>query len=408
MTRLKSVDKLFRNTNFIIIGLLVVIFLEFIIFFVINTVETQPNVPVTPIKELANKIIGLCDSSLNHTSCYDKEIPKLMPSISMEEAFAVTKLVQDADPTYRYCHVLGHELSAAEVRKNPADWKNVVTRCPKGLCSNGCMHGSFQEKFREEVVDPTQLQSIKPELLDLCESRGNWKPTGAEQASCYHGLGHMGMFITNGEINQAMSLCNYLALRADGKDYRKLCYDGLFMQLFQPLEPEDKILAEGKVPDQAHVRQFCGKFPKEAKASCLSESWPLFREEVQTPDGTVRFCKLQDSDDIQRCYDVMYNIRATSLEFNKDKISGFCMAMPEEQIGRCLASSANRMIEVDYRNINDAIALCAANKAVDIKEECFQELADMAEYNLSHNSPEFYDLCNHLPDRWRSICLTGK
>ena len=50
----------------------------------------------------------------------DKEILKLMDEgYSMEQAFAVTQVVQEKDPSYQYCHVLGHYLAAKETQKDP-------------------------------------------------------------------------------------------------------------------------------------------------------------------------------------------------------------------------------------------------------------------------------------------------
>ncbi|MEZ4200780.1 MAG: hypothetical protein R3B69_04370 [Candidatus Paceibacterota bacterium] len=96
----------------------------------------------------------MCNRLRTGPKCYDEEIPKLMDAgMSMEDAFAVTATIQDLDPSYQYCHVLGHELSAKETAKDPSRWKDVVARSPLGMCSNGGVHGAFQERFRVEHFD---------------------------------------------------------------------------------------------------------------------------------------------------------------------------------------------------------------------------------------------------------------
>jgi hypothetical protein len=169
------------------------------------------------LRGYADKMVALCAGISYHPTCYDKEIPKLMQALTMEQVFGVTAIVQDLDHTYTYCHVLGHELAAAEVAKDPSKWKDVITRSPRGLCSNGAIHGAFQERFRRESLDDKEIVELKPELQDVCEPRGTWKPTGLEQGSCYHALGHLVMYITAGEIQKAVSLCGDLALKNNGQ-----------------------------------------------------------------------------------------------------------------------------------------------------------------------------------------------
>ncbi|MBI3486150.1 hypothetical protein HY025_04395, partial [Candidatus Daviesbacteria bacterium] len=52
------------------------------------------------LEEHANTVFTKCEKSIYHPSCFDVEIPKLMDSptnLSMEESFAVTKIIQDKD-----------------------------------------------------------------------------------------------------------------------------------------------------------------------------------------------------------------------------------------------------------------------------------------------------------------------
>jgi hypothetical protein len=102
----------------------------------------------------AKQIVAICKNKNHSNLCYEKEIPKLMDkpySLSMENAFQVARQVQIADTSYNFCHVLGHKLSAKETKKDPTLWQQVIGRCPQGVCSNGCIHGAFQERFRTEL-----------------------------------------------------------------------------------------------------------------------------------------------------------------------------------------------------------------------------------------------------------------
>mgnify|MGYP001566371628 CR=1 FL=1 len=148
------------------------------------------------LEEYANQVMEICASASSRPACYDKEIPKLMDVISMEQAFEVTKSIQEKDSQYWYCHVLGHNLSGRETAKNPEKWKEVVPRCPVGMCSNGCIHGALQERFRKENFSEDDLEKVLPDLSDICDEKQNWHPTGMERSTCYHALGHLLMYLS--------------------------------------------------------------------------------------------------------------------------------------------------------------------------------------------------------------------
>lgn len=362
------------------------------------------------LTQYAEEILAKCTSFTHHQTCYDKEIPVLMEQpagLTLEEAFEVTRLVQQKDPSFPYCHVLGHNLSAKEVKKDPTKWKEVVTRCPSGLCSNGCIHGGFQEKFRAESFTDTQIQAVKPDLIDLCEKRGKWNPTGLEQASCYHALGHLTMYLTDANTGKSVKLCEEITLKDDGRDLKHLCYDGVFMQIFQPLEPEDFALVKGKQPAKQDVESFCSKYEGKIKGSCLSESWPLYRQEIlDDPKGLVNFCSRSAKDQQKRCYASLVYVLTGQMNFDSDKIKKYCLGLPQTVQEICFANAASRMIETDYRYIEKSVDFCSRSETSANKEACFQELLKYSTYNFHKGSEEFFALCNSLPDVWKTKCLS--
>lgn len=357
---------------------------------------------------MAKKIVAECKGASYKPTCYDEEIPRLMDRISMEEAFEVTRIVQDMDPAYRYCHVLGHKLSARETANDPSEWKSVITRCPSGLCSNGCIHGAFQERFRTEALTDAELAKYKPEFANVCESRSGFSPTGLEQASCYHALGHLFMYVTAADIDKSLDLCKELAVK-DLRDYSQLCYDGAYMQIFQPLEPDDFALIEGKEVDKAEVGSFCDGFTGSAQGSCWSEAWPLFREELFEPKNVVRHCDhLSDWIERSRCFNVLTYVLTAQLGFDESRIYGFCSGMPSEHRANCFAQAASRMIETDYRNAPQSVALCVRGQEFDKGGLCFEELLKYSTYNFHVGSDAFTSYCSAMPEPWRNACLAQK
>lgn len=361
----------------------------------------------TALAEYATEVIAKCASVSYKPTCYDKEIPKLMDSISMEDAFKVTSLVQQQVTDYPYCHVLGHELSAREVDKNPSKWKEVLTRCPGGLCSNGCIHGGLQERFRAETFTDDEVAKLMPDLESLCESRPDWNPTGLEQSSCYHALGHLTMYVTNADINKATGICEIIAKKSDGRNFVHICFDGAYMQIFQPLEPEDFALIEGKEVKKDQLVAFCNKFTGERKGSCWSEGWPLFRAELQQPAGLVKYCSQAEIKEQSRCYDALVYVLTAQFGLDVEKVKSYCPGLPADRSPRCFADAASRMIETDYRNAGKSVQICQFAGPYDKNDVCFRELLTYSQFNFHKDSDEFNAMCSALPELWRDKCFNG-
>jgi len=354
----------------------------------------------------AREIVSHCSSSQYKPNCYEEEISGLMSEVTMEEAFEVTKLVQKDDPSYAYCHVLGHKLSEIETAKDPTRWKDVIGRCPSGVCSNGCIHGAFQERFRAEALSDQEIEKNKSELASVCEPRPGWDPTGLEQGTCYHALGHLLMYITDANIHKSVSLCEELSKKSYN-DWSQLCFDGAFMQIFQPLEPEDFALIEGKQPKREQMVSFCSAFGEKPKGSCWNESWPLSRDQILTSAGLNQFCtnSLLNEENQNRCFTAMFYVVTAQLQFDLSKIKNLCVPLPGKRSAQCFAQAAARLIETDYGNISSAIKFCSEANNDNDKNECFSELAGFSKFNFHPESEGFLKLCSSLPDKWKQECL---
>ncbi len=352
----------------------------------------------------ATNILSECSQSDYRPGCYEKEVPKLMNRISMEEAFQVTRLIQQQDSSFAYCHVLGHNLSAQEVSKDPSKWKEVVTRCPSGLCSNGCIHGGFQERFRSDSLDDAQIKQLKPDLISVCQPRQSWHPTDLEKSSCYHALGHLAMYITRADINKSLSLCSEITAGDAGNDNSQVCDDGVFMQIFQPLEPEDFALVKGKVPSKSNIQSFCRQFANKAGGSCLTEAWPLSFSQISTPTGLTTYCSQADISEQDRCFLSLEYVIVAQFKFDLSRLKNFCQELPINRSGACFAHVSSRLIETDFHNISKSVAFCAEGLPFDPENLCYKELLFYSTFNFHPGSVEQKQLCQELPEVWAKKC----
>ncbi|MAF59419.1 hypothetical protein CL631_01065 [bacterium] len=389
--------------KYIVAGIVILVVLVGLGFFYINNVNSG-------YIAIADEIIETCKNEGYRPACYDVEIPKVMDrGLSMEEAFEVTKVVQDKDDAYLYCHVLGHYLAIKETAKDPSRWKEVVSRAPGGICSNGAIHGAFQERFRVESLPDAEIEELKLELEGVCEKRENWNPTPLEGATCTHAFGHLTMYVTDANIDKSLILCDEISNNTDGRDLRQLCYDGVFMQLYQPLEPDDFALIEGQeIETKSEAIAFCDQFDGEIRGACISESWPLWREDLQSnPQETVDFCSRLKNDpkEEKRCYTAIFYVLTALSNLDEEWVSNYCTGIEASRQPQCFANAASRMIETDWRNIDRAIALCKVADGFGVSDECYDELLLYSSYNFVIGSEEFDQLCDSLPDPWRGQCF---
>jgi hypothetical protein len=360
------------------------------------------------LQSYADSIIATCASSSYHPACYDKEIPKLMDKgLSMEDSFKVTALIQNKVHDYYFCHVLGHELAEKETAKDPSKWTEVIARCPVGQCSNGCLHGAAQERFRNESLTPSQIAEAEPQLAGTCQPVVGRNYTGLEQASCYHALGHLAMYITAGKVPDATKVCDVIA-KHGREDFTETCYEGVYMQIFQPLEPEDFGLVRAFAPTTtAAAETYCNMFSGIQGGACHRESWPLYRSTLNTPDGLMHFCSLTPNES-GRCYNAMFYVLTAMFNFDTTKIETLCDGLPTDIKGQCYANAASRAIETDYRLAPTSVALCKRAEAGGVGDRCYKELLFYSTFNYHVGSPEFTAFCKQLPGDWATQCLSGK
>lgn len=368
-----------------------------------------------PNKKLAEEaaiVLEACKDENYRPACYDEEIPKVMDrGVSLEDSFKVTALIQEQDSSYWYCHVLGHNVSAKEAAKDISKWTEVVARCPQGVCSNGCLHGAFQERFRGEYVSEEELEELIPEIKSICtRAEDNRDFTGLEQASCYHAIGHLTMYITNADIDRAVKVCDRVSVEGV-QDFRNLCYDGAFMQIFQPLEPEDIALVQDIAPTtREEAISYCNQFTDMRRTACYMESWPLFKDDFDKKFGAIEeFCDRGFSKrDKTRCFNGVFYVMAARTNFDETQVSRLCSFVSDEVKAQCYANSASRFLETDYKLAEKAVDVCEQAREEGVAEACYEELLFYSAYNYHVGSESFERLCQALPSPWDERCSNNE
>lgn len=360
--------------------------------------------PETSLTVYAQRMVDACAQADYRPLCYEKQAPLLMDEgLTMEETFDVVRILQELDPSYRYCHVLAHNVSAKEAAKDLSLWKDVIARAPSGMCGNGALHGAFQERFRVESLPERTASEIAEELFGVCDPRDSWQPTFLERSSCMHGVGHLTMYVTDADLPKSIAVCELVAHASPAEDFRRTCVDGAFMQVFQPLDPDDESLVERIAPERTERLSFCARFDGLARTSCIKESWPLAQEALEEPAALSAFCDGLSGEERRYCVSGVTYVAFGRFEFDTDRMRALCDATTGDIRAECFARVAYRLVDTDWREIPHALSFCESVPD-DARDGCFSALTDFAGMGLRQGSSEARELCGGMPQEWAGAC----
>lgn len=353
----------------------------------------------------AQEIVRACAKSEGDPSaCYEATVPDLYPKLSVPQIFDVVRAIRAQDQSYQFCHVLAHKVGERVVAEDPNGWVNAIPLNPfDGLCSNGYIHGVVGGRFRSEVLDDKTFEKFLPDFILACKAHNGWQPSDLDRAICYHGMGHLFVFITDAELPKALTYCSRVA----PPEYQRVCIQGVFMQIYQPLEPDDYALIERMQvkPTVSTVRAFCAAYKEPIYVgSCLEESWPLFREEIVDGTGVTKFCSGQpDATETKQCYVSASSIIGRMQLGKPDKAAAACAHFPSQWQETCFSFSAQAVLEESLTDSQKAIALCE-KASPEVAHSCVSDLVDRARFTFGSNTELFTKFCANVPESLRASC----
>lgn len=359
-----------------------------------------------PSASIAAEIVSKCASETERATCYENTVPKLYPEKSIPEVFDIVREIRASDPSYQFCHVLAHKLGRDAALVHGDEWLSLMPlNPPDGMCSNGFMHGLIIGHFRDATLDDAALERAIPDFARACEPTPEWQPTSLDQAICYHGLGHLFMFITFGDIPKSLTVCARVSHSPTG-DFSRVCREGVFMQIYQPLEPDDYALIDAlpEKPTKENYRRLCSAYTPEDEGACLREAWPLFREEIFKGAGASTFCAGQPNrTEEDFCYESVTTIVGRMLLDSADQAKNVCDTMPEERQELCYLSVAQSFIEEDRSASDQALTFCkGAPERVAVA--CARTLLDRINFYFGSQSEYRSNFCRAINEHFGYRC----
>ncbi|HUQ85821.1 MAG TPA: hypothetical protein VM077_05850 [Candidatus Limnocylindrales bacterium] len=225
--------------------------------------------------KIATLIKEKCDGQ---NACYAPLFVPITQKKGSKFAFDVTfelrkidKLIGDS------CHSVAHQIGWATYRMDPQDWKTNLKNMDN-RCSWGALHGMV-----EEHIDQTRQELDKPFVKTLCSG----------DAPCNHGVGHLILVQTSGDIPKALDICTVLPTF----DERHHCMSGVFMEkmtLQNTLDREFDPVGRRKVywaDKMDDFEKMCESFKGQPHIACWTEmARPAVDKHVGDPQKIFEMC----------------------------------------------------------------------------------------------------------------------
>lgn len=337
-------------------------------------------------------------------NCYERRVPELYPELSVPELFDIVRGLRLADPSYQFCHVLAHKIGERLVAENPDGWARYLALNPAdSLCSNGFIHGVVGGRFRSDVLDERTIESLIPDFSSACEPKEGWTPSDFDRATCYHGMGHLYDFITDADLSRAVTLCERTAPEPE----QRVCTQGVFMQIYQPLEPDDfELIKRMQVrPSTTTTRAFCARYDDPMSVgSCRSESWPYFRDGILEGSGAQSFCAdYPNATEEDYCWGTISAIVGRMSLDDVEKAVRACTNFPVQRQDECFNGASQAVLEENRTDAQKAVAVCRRAPA-GLQDPCLSTLLSHARFLFGNNRDQFDSFCTALGPSYADSC----
>lgn len=156
--------------------------------------------------------------------CYKNVATLFSSQFSLRDILDIFADSETVPEVFARCHQVTHYLARSEYLRTK-ELSELLNSC-NFTCHGGCYHGGIEEYLQErELLSGQDEEAVRREISTICGTKEQARSPQAFR-ECVHGLGHGTMYITDGELFEALDLCDALP----SQEEREGCYSGVFME----------------------------------------------------------------------------------------------------------------------------------------------------------------------------------
>jgi len=133
------------------------------------------------------------------------------------------------------CHFKAHMTAFNEIKQNPDQWEDVLSKYSVSECTGGYLMGVLEGR---KAFDPSFKLDSKTSVA-TCKSLEKNSSAKKTEMTCMHTMGHLFLTEKKGDLDQALKICS----QVPGKHISE-CYAGVFMESIYKLNLHAHNLAE--------------------------------------------------------------------------------------------------------------------------------------------------------------------
>lgn len=352
-------------------------------------------------QDTANQLTQICATKPTPKSskklCYAAELEKVALAYGIQTAFEILGVIQEKDEDAQGCHLIAHGIGRGTFMGNPAQWLQAIASPYAQRCSYGAVHGVL-EKY--DATAPEGWMSNET-FSAICNE-------SISAQACYHGLGHITLVNTQGDIKQGIEICSGLSKTKS----QSACFRGLFMEYGTAFMLRDhgllpKELQSAPVRFQ-NTEKLCRSLQQEAAEACWNEiphaaivhfgsnvqAMFDFCHTAQTPKAKQN-CKLHTVDlfNNKRKYDLFASKDLCTLEVSRDP--GF-----EE---KCYVRLATSIFATNQERAADAVTFCGSLDQ-EFQDACFKKVTSRFTTHRAQGAETFQEICAAQPEQIQQYC----
>ena len=346
----------------------------------------------------AENIINNCNEEFNWRDCYGEQLGRLSGRMGLPETLKVLNEIMVRDARANDCHIISHEIAAAEIKKDPDNSLAMLKFVDQDMCMGGYIHGAIEGKklFDNSMkIDETTI----PEICNsIQEATGN-----KNIDPCAHVMGHILLVESGADLKKASAICDKLPSAA----MQAYCNNGMFMENITRTNLATHGFNEQFFVTDANanlVEEKCEEFEGIARTSCWRELAHMYVDLAYNDLGAVwSFCsRASTENDRDECYIHSFNSVLPLANFDSNQLTKICSRMGDDpkRLSRCYSWAISTLILSSKNLAGRAIEVCEASN--NFKENCYKVLGEKLARVSTLSERQL--VCSEVEDEYKNSC----